>query len=242
VIAVSATSTSPRLLLLSNSMQHGLDYLAHAEPAIHEHLHGIHRLTFVPFALADHEGYAAKVRERFETWGIAVDGLQNAHDMREAIEAAQAVFVGGGNSFRLLRGLQEHGLVAPLRARVMAGMPYMGASAGTNLACPTIRTTNDMPIVEPRSFEALGLIPFQINPHYLDPDPRSRHMGETRETRLREYLEENPGPVLGLREGSWLVRRGERLTLEGARPARLFVAKTDPREIESPADLSFLLP
>ena len=117
----------------------------------------------------------------------------------------------------------------------------MGASAGTNLACPTIRTTNDMPIVEPRTFEALGLLPFQINPHYLDPDPRSRHMGETRETRLREYLEENEGPVLGLREGGWLVRRADSLRLEGERPARLFARGEDPREIESPADLSWML-
>src|SRR6185295_14640441 len=127
--------------------------------------------------------------------------------------AAEAVSVGGGNTFRLLDTLQRSGLLGPLRLRVLAGMPYVGASAGTNIAAPTIKTTNDMPIVQPASFEALDLLPFQINPHYLDADPASPHMGETREERLREYLEENQAPVVGLREGAWLDRDGARLTL-----------------------------
>ena len=158
-----------------------------------------------------------------------------------ALETAEAVFVGGGNSFRLLKTLQDRGLLGVLRRRIQEGMPYMGASAGSNLACPTIRTTNDMPIVEPAGFDALGVLPFQLNPHYLDPVSDSEHMGETREQRLREFLEDNDAVVLGLREGGWLARRDDVLRLDGAKPARLFRRGVDPREIDSPADISDLL-
>ena len=230
-----------RLLLLSNSTQFGRAYLEHAEDVVRDHLDGVDRLLFVPFALHDRDGYAAKVRERFAEWSIAVDSLHDADDPVAAVRDARAVFVGGGNSFRLLRALQDRGLLGVLRARVREGMPYMGASAGSNMACPTIRTTNDMPIVEPAGFAALGVIPFQLNPHYLDPAPDSEHMGETRETRILEFLEDNDVPVLGLREGGWLVRRGDELHLAGQRAARLFRPGAEPVEIESPADLGDLL-
>jgi peptidase E len=146
------------------------------------------------------------------------------------IETAEAVFVGGGNTFRLLKTLQETELLAPLRERAQGGMPYLGASAGINLAGPTIRTTNDMPIVEPRGFDALGLVPFQINPHYLDPEPGSTHMGETRAERLAEFHEENATAVVGLREGAWIRVEGVRAWLGGARGARIFRRGREPEE------------
>lgn len=230
-----------RLLLLSNSTQHGRDYLEHAEAEVRAHLGGARRLLFVPFALHDRAAYTAKVAARFRQWGIAVEGLHDARDPVAAVRGAEAVFTGGGNTFRLLKSLQERDLLGVLRDRIRQGMPYLGASAGTNLACPTIRTTNDMPIVEPVDFGALGVLPFQINPHYLDPEPESAHMGETRETRLREFLEENDVPVVGLREGSWLRREGDRLELGGARAARIFRPGAEPEEVDAPADLSALL-
>ena len=234
-------SSAPRLLLLSNSTQHGRGYLDHAEATILDFLGSVSRLLFVPFALSDRDAYTRAARDRFGKWGIEVEGLHASADPVAAVHAAEAVFTGGGNTFRLLSEIQTRGLVEPLRARAAAGMPYMGASAGTNLALPSIRTTNDMPIVEPPSFEALGLLPFAMNPHYLDSPTGSTHMGETRETRLREFLEENPGPVLGLREGGWLRREGAFLELGGERPARFFARGADPVEIEPGADLSHLL-
>jgi len=219
-----------RLLLLSNSTQHGRGYLDHAMPAVREFLGGVRRVVFVPFALHDRDAYTAKVRERFEREGIEVQGLQPDAREAAAVAAAEAVFVGGGNTFRLLDTLQRTGLLEALRERARAGAPYLGASAGTNIAAPTIKTTNDMPIVEPASFTALGLVPFQINPHYLDADPASRHMGETREDRLREFLEENDAAVVGLREGSWLRVEGETVRLEGERGARIFRRGRDPEE------------
>lgn len=230
-----------KLLLLSNSTAPGRTYLDHAREVIAEHLRGVDELLFVPYALADHDGYTAKVAAFMDTLGIRVRGVHTG-EPRELAAEAQAVFVGGGNSFRLLKALQTGGLVEPLRARVTAaGIPYMGSSAGTNMACPTLRTTNDMPIVQPLSFEALGLVPFQINPHYLDPSPDSSHMGETREERLAQFLEENDVPVLGLREGTWLRREGERLELGGVGNARLFAYGADPTEHGPGTDLSRLL-
>jgi len=229
-----------RLLLLSNSTNHGGGYLDHAADALRAFLGPRRRLLFVPFALADTAGYSVKFRQRLAREGIEVEGL-SLDTGRQQLEEAQAVFTGGGNTFRLLARLQGAGLLDPLRHRVQAGLPYLGASAGSNLACPTIRTTNDMPIVEPAGFEALGVLPFQINPHYVDADPSSSHMGETRETRLREYLEENTLPVLGLREGAWLRREGAALHLEGANGARLFRRDTAPEELAPGADLGGLL-
>ena len=160
--------------------------------------------------------------------GLEVTGVHQARDLTAAVADAQAVFGGGGNSFRLLRTLTTLGVLEPLRQAAQAGVPYLAASAGGNLACPTIRTTNDMPIVEPGSLAALGLIPFQLNPHYLDPDPRSPHRGETRPARIEEFLAENDVPVLGLREGAWLQVSGTRAHLSGRNTGRLFRRPTGP--------------
>lgn len=217
------------LLLLSNSTNFGSTPWAHAREVARPLVEG-RTVAFVPYALADHDGYTAAIAEAFAPMGANVVGLHTHDDRSAALAEADAVYVGGGNTWRLLKTLQEDGLLAPLRERVLAGMPYLGASAGTNLACPTIRTTNDMPIVEPAGFAALGLLGFQINPHYQDPPAGSRHMGETRETRIREFHEENDVPVLGIREGGWLRVSGESVELGGA-TARLFRAGEDPVEL-----------
>jgi dipeptidase E len=219
-----------RLLLLSNSTNFGGRYLDHAMDSILSFLGPARRLAFVPFALKDQLGYTGRVRERFVREGIEVVGITEDAGSK-TLASVDAVFVGGGNTFRLLDRLQRSGLREDLRRLASAGIPYLGSSAGTNIAAPTIKTTNDMPIVDPRGFEALGLVPFQINPHYLDADPGSRHMGETREERLREYLEENEVPVIGLREGGWLHLEGTSLRLEGGAPARIFRQGVDPREM-----------
>ena len=229
------------LLLLSNSTNHGQGYLDHAMAEVRSFLGGVRRLAFVPFALLDREGYAAKAAARFAREGVEVTAVTPDLDGRAVLDAADAVFVGCGNTFRLLDTLQKTALLHLLRDRVTDGMPYLGASAGTNIAAPTIRTTNDMPIVQPASFDALGLVPFQINPHYLDADPGSRHMGETREDRLREYLEENEAPVLGLREGAWVRVAGDATSVGGANGARLFRRGADPLELAPGADLAAAL-
>lgn len=234
-----------QVLLLSNSTNHGAGYLAHARETVLSFLDGA-ALTFIPYALADHDAYTAKVAEALTPHGVRVAGLHTAADPVEAVHRAETVFVGGGNTFRLLATLERLRLLDPLRERVRAGMPYMGASAGTNIAGASIRTTNDMPIVQPRSFAALGLVPFQINPHYLDADPSSTHNGETREQRLAEFLEENDVPVLGLREGTWLRLDGTRASIGGEAvqpsapgPARVFERGAAPREVSG--DVSDLL-
>jgi dipeptidase E len=233
-----------RLLLISNSTLHGSGYLDHCEAEMRDFFAGVERVLFIPFALRDRDGYAARVRERLGRMGAGVDSLHDGGDRagaRRLVEDAEAVFTGGGNTFRLLASLYDLDLLGLLRERALAGMPYAGSSAGSNLACPTVRTTNDMPIVEPPSLVALGLVPFQINPHYQDPDPASTHQGETREQRIREYLEENELPVLGLREGAMLRIEGERAWLSGSTGARLFRRGADSVELSSGADLSFLL-
>jgi dipeptidase E len=227
-----------RLVLLSNSTNFGGGYLDHAQTAIAELFRGARRVAFVPFAIADQAGYFDRARRRIQDLGLEAERVGEGAPGARAIDRADGIFVGGGNTFRLLDRLQRSGLVAPIIARVAGGMPYLGASAGTVIAAPTMMTTNDMPIVRPATFEALGLVPFQINCHYLDPDPASPHMGETRETRLREYLEENDTPVVGLREGTWLEVAGSgaalRVHLRGPLPARVFRRGADP--IECPPD------
>ncbi|MFJ2018633.1 MULTISPECIES: dipeptidase PepE [Streptomyces] len=229
------------LLLLSNSTQYGRGYLEHALDTVTAFLPARARLAFVPYALADHDGYTAKVRAALTGAGIEVHGVHEGGAPLDRLAEADAVFVGGGNSFRLLSALYRTGLREALIKAVGDGLPYMGASAGTNMAAPSLRTTNDMPIVQPPSFEALGLVPFQINPHYLDPDPHSTHKGETREERLTEFLEENDVPVLGLREGSWLRVTGAHASVEGAHAARLFRRGAEPRELPAGSDVSELL-
>jgi dipeptidase E len=226
-----------RLLLLSNSTAPGGAYLEHAMDALAEVLAGVRRLVFVPFALIDHDTYTAQVADALSPLGIEVAGAHTADP-----STAEAIFVGGGNTFRLLRALYARELVAVIRRRVVEdGVAYIGSSAGTNVACPSIRTTNDMPIVQPPSFEATGLVPFQVNPHYLDPRPDDRHMGETREERILQFLEENDVPVLGMREGTWLARNGATLTLRGSEAGARLFRRSGTEEIATDTDLSHLL-
>jgi dipeptidase E len=213
-----------RLLLISSSNVHGYGYLDHSEPAMRAFLGEARRVAFVPFAAHDHDAYTAKVRERLARMDLDVIPIDD-------LDQADAIFVGGGNTFRLLKTIYDRDLLAAIRDRVRAGLPYLGTSAGTVIASPTMKTTNDMPIVEPPSFAALGLIDFQINPHYLDPEPQSTHRGETREERIREYLEENEGPVVGLREGSMLQVDDGVTTLLGEKTARVFRRGSDPVEV-----------
>ncbi len=222
---------SKRLLLISNSTLHGSGYLDHAETEIRDFLGDVKRVLFVPYALFDRDKYAATAQQRFEKMGYELSSIHKAGDPVQAVREAEALFIGGGNTFRLLKALYDFKLLGPIRDRVAAGMPYIGSSAGSNVATPTIKTTNDMPIVEPPSFDALGLVSFQINPHYLDPDPNSKHMGETREERLIQFLEENDTPVVGLREGAMLrVEHGE-VELRGSTGARIFRKGLGPVEV-----------
>lgn len=230
-----------RLLLLSNSATHAQPYLSHALEAIAGHLASRKHLLFVPHALADHDGYTATVAGALRPIGVSVEGLHRYPDPVSAVNSAEAVFVGGGNTFRLLRGLRRAGVLGALRERAQAGLAYLGSSAGTNLACPTIRTTNDMPILDPEGFDALGLVPFQINPHFLDPDPASTHQGETRAQRLTEFCEENDVPVLAMREGAWLQVDGDVAALRGVNGAMLFRQGRQPVEIAAGTDVSWLL-
>jgi dipeptidase E len=230
------------LLLLSNSSVFGRGYLEHALDAIGDFLGRRKTVHFAPYALADHDGYSERAAAAFSGFGASVVGLHTFGNPRAELEQAEILFVGGGNSFRLLKALHDHDLIDMVQQRVAAGqLSYMGSSAGTNMACPSVRTTNDMPIVEPRSFKAFELIPFQINPHYIDPDPASTHMGETREKRIHQFHEENDVAVLGMREGAWLRREGARLTLRGTTGARLFRRGLPEEEYVEGADLAFLL-
>jgi dipeptidase E len=229
------------LLLISSSVVHGHGYLDHAEAEIRRHLAKTPSVTFVPYALADQDDYAKRVRARLGRMGLSVVSLHETDDPVIAVNAASAIFIGGGNTFRLLSLLYDKKVLAPIRKRILAGVPYMGSSAGTNVACPTIKTTNDMPIVYPPSFDALGLVPFQINPHYLDADPASKHQGETRAQRIGEFHEMNAAPVVGLREGAILVVGDSTVALEGSAAARVFRRGADPVEYEPGSKLDFLL-
>lgn len=230
------------LLLISNSTMHGGKYLAHCADEVSDFLGSVPlQVAFVPYALADHAGYESAAQSVFSAMGHTLNSVHHEKDPCSALAGADAVFIGGGNTFRLLNALHRTGLLTEIRSRVSEGMRYMGSSAGTNVAAPTIKTTNDMPIVMPPSFEALGLVPFQINPHYLDADPSSTHMGETREERLLQYLEENDTPVLAIREGCMLRVTDGTMQLRGSTAARLFLEGQSPVEYAPPADLSFLL-
>ena len=231
-----------RLLLISTSRIHGQPYMAYCQETVQAFWGQTREILFVPFAAQDQAAYSQKVRAHLEPMGFNVTGLEDCDDKAAAIASAAGVFVGGGNTFLLTKTMYEHNLIEPLRKRVLAGeMLYMGSSAGSNLACPTMMTTNDMPIVQPPSFEALNLVPFQINAHYYDPDPNSTHMGETRAERLQEYHQWNDRPVLGLREGAMVQIEGDKAALLGQFGAKLFQANQEPQELEIGADLSFLL-
>lgn len=232
-----------RLLLLSNSRNYGQGYLEHAEEAIKEFLGGVRRVLFIPYAFirVSHDEYLKIARERFEHFGYEMDSIHTYENPVEAVMKAEAIAVAGGNTFHLLYQIYEKRLLEPIRERVLGGMPYIGWSAGSNLACPTIRTTNDMPIIFPGSFDALNLIPFQINPHYLDARIEG-HQGETRDERLQEFLLLNPGVyVAGLREGSLLRVEGEQIKLLGDKPLKVFLSGRDPQEYTAQDSLDFLL-
>jgi dipeptidase E len=208
-----------KLLLLSNSTNAGSTYLEHARDEIAAFLDG-RQVVFVPFALEDWDGYTASVRQNLS--GVDLLGAHEAGPADSTILAADVVFVGGGNTFRLLDALERLDLVGPLADRVREGRcDYIGASAGTNVACPTIRTTNDMPIVQVQSLNALGLVPFQINPHFTDDQPNGL-MAETRRERIAQFHERSATSVLGLREGAWLRVNGEERVLGGANGGVMF--------------------
>lgn len=215
-----------RLLLISSSKVHGYGYLDHGEDEIRSFLGRVKRIAFIPFAIHDRSGYTATVRERLGRMGYEAGEVKDARDLD-----ADAVFVGGGNTFRLLKALYDLNLIDAIRDRVRHGMPYMGSSAGSVIAGPTMKTTNDMPIVEPPSFDALGLVPYQINAHYIDADPSSTHQGETRDQRLAEYLEDNTVPVLGIREGTMLRVDDGVTTVTGSKPAKVFRPGQDPTDV-----------
>jgi dipeptidase E len=223
--------SSARLLLISNSTLYGSGYLDHAESEIRDFLGAVKRVLFVPFALHDRDAYAAQARARFEKMGYELNSIHTANESAQAVRESEAMFIGGGNTFRLLKTLYDQDLLGIIRDRVREGMPYIGSSAGSNIAAPTIRTTNDMPIVQPPSFDALGLVTFQINPHYLDADPNSTHKGETREERIIQFLEENETPVVGLREGAMLRIENGKTLLKGSTGARIFRPGHEPVEL-----------
>jgi dipeptidase E len=234
-------NSARRILLISNSTLYGSGYLDHAAAEIRDFLGNLPRVAFVPFALHDLDGYTATARDRFRAMGYELTSVHAAADARKALNDSNAVFIGGGNTFRLLKALYDFDFLGTIRRLVNDGMPYIGSSAGANVAAPTIKTTNDMPIVQPPSFEALGLVPFQINPHYLDPDPDFRHMGETREVRIMQFLEEDSTPVVGLREGAMLRIEGSSTTLKGSTGARIFRKGLEPVEMKPGDRLDQLL-
>ena len=233
-----------RLLLISNSTNAGEAYLDYPKHHIRDFL-GEKRMNclFIPYAgvTISFDDYEARVRERFGEIGHDVTSIHHASDPVAAVRKAEAIVVGGGNTFQLIKLIQDFGLIDPVREKVLGGTPYVGWSAGSNVCCPTIRTTNDMPILEPESFEAFHLVPFQINPHYTDKNPPG-HAGETREDRIMEYLTANPGDlVLGLREGCMLKIEGEKMNLTGKYPLRVFRFNEAPMELDSSQDFSQFL-
>ena len=232
-----------KLLLISNSTNAGEPYLKYPIAQIAAHLEGVSEVVFIPYAAVtfSYDEYESKVQERFDEIGVKVRSIHHEKNPRKALLEAQAICVGGGNTFALTKKMQEQGLMTAILKRVKEDIPYVGWSAGSNVCCPTICTTNDMPIVEPKSFKAVGAVKFQINPHYLDANPEG-HAGETREQRIEEYIEANPRRyVVGLREGCMLRYVDGELELIGSRPMRIFKKGTAAYEVQPGEDLSFLL-
>jgi len=233
------------LLLISNSTNSGEGYLEYCKQNIADFLKSNHvsSVLFFPFAAVtfSYDEYEKRVREKLSPFGISVQSIHRAANPKQAVEQAQAVVVGGGNTFHLLKNIYDLDLIEAVRSKVKSGTPYVGWSAGSNLACPTICTTNDMPIVEPRSLAAFNLIPFQINPHYLDVHPEG-HAGETREQRILEYISANRNRyVAGLREGCMFYVQGKNLKLVGSRKLRVFKYGAEPQEYTTANDLQFLM-
>jgi dipeptidase E len=241
-----------KLLLISNSTNAGEEYLLWPRMYIQEFLkrHGITEVLFIPYAGvnlcedgldASYNVYEDRVRNVFDTMGVRIRSIHNDANPVQSVHHAECIMVGGGNTFHLVKMMHETGIMHAIRKKVMDGTPFAGWSAGANVACPTMKTTNDMPIVEPASFECLDLVPFQINPHYLDANPAG-HGGETREQRLAEFLVVNRSvTVVGLREGTLLEVNGDRITLQGSRPMRVFKYGEQPVEISPGGDIQFLL-
>jgi dipeptidase E len=239
--SVTGIGTNGRLLLISNSTLYRSCYLDHVEGEIKDFLGKASRIVFIPFAVHDRRAYAEKAQDRFHSMGFELKSIHDVSNMQRAIEEADAIFMGGGNTFRLLKSLYDCDLIAPIRERVAGGTPYIGSSAGSIVACPSLKTTKDMPVVQPRSFEALRLVPFQISPHYLDPEPSSTHMGETQEERIMQFLEENVEAVVGLREGSSLRVDDGEVVLKGSKTARIFRCREEPIEVAAGSALAELL-
>lgn len=229
-----------RLLLISNSTSYGGGYLDHCEAEIRDFLGAVRSVWFVPFALRDRQAYGEKAKARLAAMGYTTTPILESRDMQPPV-AAGAIFVGGGNTFRLLRDLWSSELLTVIAACVQAGIPYIGSSAGSIVAGPTIKTTKDMPVVQPPSFVSLNLVPFQISPHYLDPDPASTHMGETQEERIFQFLEENDAPVVGLRERALLRVENGSVLLKGSAGARIFRRGHAPVEARPGDTLDYLM-
>ena len=229
------------VLLISNSTLYGSGYLDHAAAEICDFLRNAKSVLFVPYALYDRDAYADIAQKRFEQMGLDLTSIHTAPDPTNAVNHTEAMFIGGGNTFRLLKALYDFDLIERIRRRVAEGMPYIGSSAGSNVAGPTIKTTKDMPIVQPPSFDALGLVPFQISPHFLDPDPNSTHMGETQEERILQFLEENDTTVAGLREGAMVRVENGSTVLKGSVGARIFRKGMEPVEVHPGTQLDSLL-
>ncbi|KAI4469312.1 protease s51 alpha-aspartyl dipeptidase [Holotrichia oblita] len=232
-----------RLLLISNSTNAGEEYLKYPIGNIRDFLAGVSEVLFVPYAAVtfSYDAYLEKVQNRFDEIGIRVRSVHQYGNPAEEARKAHAIVVGGGNTFALVKKMQEEGLIEAIRERIDAGVPYVGWSAGSNVACPTLCTTNDMPIVQPQSFRTMGAVKFQINPHYLDHNPEG-HAGETREQRIMEYIAANPRMyVAGLREGCMLRIEGNGISLIGSRPLRIFRCGEEPREVNAGESLDFLM-
>lgn len=224
------------LLVVSTSTVYGGEYLDYITEGMTELFKDTNEIIFIPYARPggiSHDQYTAKAAKAFNKIGKKLIGLHTFNDPVKAIKNAKGVFTGGGNTFVLVSALYNFEVMQPLREAIFSGLPYMGTSAGSNICGVSMQTTNDMPIVYPPSFKTLGVIPFNLNPHYLDPDPTSRHMGETRETRIAEFHTQNTIPVVGLREGSWLRVSGDEIILKGKLTARIFQQDKQPYEVDS---------
>ncbi|MCD0467904.1 dipeptidase PepE [Flavobacterium sp. ENC] len=231
------------IIIASTSTLHGGSYLEYLLPTLKQHFSNCKSILFIPFARPGgitHDAYTEKVAAAFASIDISVKGIHEFENPENAVKNAEGIFTGGGNTFLLVTQLYQQNIMQVLSETVKSGTPYLGTSAGSNICGLSMQTTNDMPIVYPPSFQTLGLIPFNLNPHYLDPEAQSKHMGETRETRIKEFHAFNSIPVLGLREGSWLDVKGNKITLKGTLQARLFKQNETPEELETESDLSNL--
>lgn len=232
-----------KIIIASTSTLHNGSYLDYLFPVLKTHFENVKTLLFIPYARPSgltHTAYTEKVREAFAQINIKVKGIHEFENPIEAVAKAEGIFTGGGNTFVLVNELYKNNLLDAIEKAVKNGTPYLGTSAGSNICGLTIGTTNDMPVVYPPSFRTLGLVSFNLNPHYLDPETNSTHMGETRETRIQEFHFYNPQPVLGLREGSWLEVNGTSIKLKGNLTARLFKQNHLPIEIEPETELKDL--